>query len=180
MAESKREREREGGANRHWNHLWYAFCLACSASNQSIKINVCAQSDTRLENTAIPLPDPGQDIRGSQPIADIKVCLVNLCAPFALFVYSVLYYRWLHFGSLFPFSLVCLGPNLSTGWKDCRLEGRIGKQIFMNNNSANGRQKSIRHNCKFSIVIDNVLRYRLLEHFPTLLTRNWNSFSLAM
>lgn len=169
-----------GRANRHWNHLWYAFCLACSASNQSIKINVCAQSDTRLENTAIPLPDPRQDIRGSQPIADIKVCLVNLCAPFTLFVYSVLYYRWLHFGSLFPFSLVCLGPNLSTGWKDCRLEGRIGKQIFMNNKSANGRQKSIRHNCKFSIVIDNVLRYRLLKHFPTLLTRKWNSFSLAM
>lgn len=66
------------------------------------------------------------------------------------------------------FSLVCLGPNLSTGRKDCLEIGRIGKQIFMNNNSANGRQESIRHNCKFPIVIDNVIRYRLLEHFPTL------------
>lgn len=55
---NQRGRGREGGANRHWNHLWYAFCLACSASNQSIKINVCAQSDTRLEKPQSPMPYP--------------------------------------------------------------------------------------------------------------------------
>lgn len=34
--------------DRHWNHFFcYSFCFVCSASNQSIKINFCAQSDTR-------------------------------------------------------------------------------------------------------------------------------------
>lgn len=120
-------------------HFCYSFCSVCSASNQSIKINFCAQSDRhslKNHNPQPPSPIPHPRLSTGHPripaIADIKVWLANLCAPFVLFVYSVLYYRWLHFGSLclccFASALVVyLGPNLSTARKGCRAGTRQGE-----------------------------------------------------